>query len=405
MAKDKDGKKQLPKGVTWVEKKQLYMGRFAYQGVSYTMYDKTLKGINKKLTDKRYEAEHGVNGKADKIKLDEWFEIWLNDYKINKIKPTTRQSYESLYKCQIKDALGNYYLTRIKPIDIQKMYNRLIEKGLSTKYLHSINAVLYNIFDLAVKNDMLLKNPCNAVVKPPIHTKERRVLSVKEQERFLKFIRRDAWRLYEPTMTVLLGTGLRIGELQALKWEDIDFDNKTISVSKTLVYVKDKDTGRFRFEFQSPKTRNGNRTIPMGRSIEKALKRQKANQDCLRLQKGWHPRDGFENLVFSGNAGQPQQRSVVQFMLDKIVKAINAEEEESAREENRMPDYMEHLHPHALRHTFATRCFEVDMPPKTVQMLLGHSSIQMTLDLYTHVSEKKKQQDMKKLDEIFADIV
>lgn len=401
MALDKNGKK-LPMGITWLAKKNLYMGRFTYQGTAYTLYDKNLKNIQKKLTEKRYEVEHGLEQRADRLTLDRWFGIWLNDYKINNVKPTTRQIYEDLYKCQVKDTLGKRYLTQIKPIHIQKMYNDFMSKGLSSKYLHNVNAVLYNLFDVAVRNDMLVKNPCDGVIKPPIGGVERRVLTAQEQTRFLRFIRQEPWTFYEPTLTVLLGTGLRVGELLGLNWEDIDFEQKTITITKTLVYVKRQDTKKFHFAIQSPKTKHGKRVVPMQKDVELALRRQEENQRQIHAQGKWAPHAGFERLVFTGRTGQPQQRGAVQGMLNKIVKAINDEEERLARKEGRDPVLMEHLHPHALRHSFATRCFEVDMPPKTVQMLLGHASIQMTLDLYTHVSDQKKLEDMKKLDKVFS---
>lgn len=401
MALDKTGK-PLPTGITWVEKKKLYMGRFTYHGTPYTMYDKTLKGIQKKLAEKRYEAEHGLEYKAAKTTLNDWFEVWLHDYKLNKIKPTSRQNYENLYDCQLRNTLGPFYLSQIKPIQIQKVYNDFMAKGLSSKYLHCMNAILYNLFDMAVRNELLQKNPCDGVIKPPLGHTERRVLSLEEQSRFLRFIRQEQWAFSEPTLTVLLGTGMRVGELLGLNWEDLDFEHKTISISKTMVYVKNRDTGKFQFAVQTPKTRHGRRTIPMQKHVEQALLRQRALQQTLRTRPDWAPQKEFTQLVFCGRNGQPRQRTAIQCTLNRIVRAMNAEETKLARKEGREPVLMEHLHPHALRHSFATRCFEVDMPPKTVQQLLGHASIQMTMDLYTHVSEQKKMADMSRLDEIFS---
>ena len=125
----------------------------------------------------------------------------------------------------------------------------------------------------------------------------------------------------------------------------------------------------------------------------------------MKLHGNWQPHEGFETLVFTGSKGQPQQTASIQNILKRMVKSINDEEADKAIKENRTPVIMEHLHPHALRHSFATRCFEADIPPKTVQMLLGHANIQITLNLYTHVSAEKKLQDMQKLDKIFANVV
>ena len=404
MALDKNGK-QLPKGITWIEKKQLYMGRFTYQGTPYTLYDKELKVIKKKLADKRYEVEHGLTGKADKITLNKWFEVWLKDYKTNKVKKTTIQNYQALYDNHIRDTLGKRVLAQIKPIHIQKLYNDFIENGYSTTSLQTLHALLHNILDIAVGNDLLVKNPCMGTVRPTIEQKDKRVLSAEEETNLLNFIRQTEWQFYEPVITTMLGTGVRVGEVLGLKWEDIDFENNTISINRTLVYIKDKKTGQFGFEEQAPKTKNSKRTIPLHKNVVKALKRQKLNQSYMKLHGNWQPREGFETLVFTGSKGQPQQTASIQNILNRIVKSINDEEVIKATKENRTPVIMEHLHPHALRHSFATRCFEADIPPKTVQMLLGHANIQITLDLYTHVSAEKKLQDMQKLDKIFANVV
>lgn len=404
MALDKNGK-QLPKGITWIEKKQLYMGRFTYQGTPYTLYDKELKIIKKKLADKRYEVEHGLTGKADKITLNKWFDVWLKDYKTNKVKKTTIQNYQTLYDNHIRENLGKRVLVQIKPIHIQKLYNDFIESGYSTTSLQTLHALLHNILDIAVCNDLLVKNPCMGTVRPTIEEKDKRVLSAEEQTNLLNFIRQTEWQFCEPVITTMLGTGVRVGEVLGLKWEDVDFDNNTITINRTLVYIKDKKTGKFGFEEQAPKTKNSKRTIPLHVNVVKALKRQRLNQNYMKLHGNWQPHEGFETLVFTGSKGQPQQTASIQNILNRIVKSINDEEANKASKENRTPVIMEHLHPHALRHSFATRCFEADIPPKTVQMLLGHANIQITLNLYTHVSAEKKLQDMKKLDKIFANVV
>ena len=138
--------------------------------------------------------------------------------------------------------------------------------------------------------------------------------------------------------------------------------------------------------------------------VKKALRQQSINQKRLRLYMGseWNPLEGFEGIVFTSFKGKPRQESEVRSFLINIVAEINADEQALAEKENREPVIMEHVHPHALRHTFATRCFERDIPPKTVQHLLGHATVQMTMDLYTHITEQKKQADMQKLEGLFS---
>lgn len=404
MALDKNGK-PLPKGITWIEKKKLYMARFTYQGTSYTIYDKELKVIKKKLADKRYEVEHGLSGKLDKITLNTWYESWLKDYKSKKVKKNTIITYQRLYETHIRNTLGKKQLSQIKAIHVQKFYNDLIEKDYSASSLGVIHAMLSNIFKIAVNNDLIMKNPCKGTELPIVENEERRVLSIEEQKYISNYIKRENWQFYEPIITTMLGTGVRVGEVLGLKWEDIDFEKKTLSINKTLEYRRLESTGKFGFEEDTPKSPNSIRTIPLSQSVIQALKRQKRNQNFLKLQGNWTPKQGFETLVFTGRKGQPQEKLYIRNMLIRLVKEINEHEAKKAKEENRTPIVIEPINPHALRHSFATRCFEADMPPKTVQILLGHANIGMTMNLYTHVTEQKKVEDMQKLDRLLLNVV
>lgn len=403
MAKDPRTGRELPKGITWREDKQTFMARFTYQGQSYTFYNKDLKAIKKTLSEKRYEVEHGLQGKADKISLNTWYETWLNEYKIPNIKETSVHTYKQMYSCYIKPALGNKHLSQVKPVHIQKVYNELLENGLSAKSVSNIQGMLYDIFERACCNDLIIKNPCKGIDRPKVEQPDRRVLSVEEQYTLTSYLKKDKFKPNEPLVLTLLGTGMRIGEALGLTWDDIDFKNEQISVNKTLVYVKDLKTGKYMFKYQTPKTKNSIRTIPMLSNVKNALKHQSTSQKRLRLYMGgeWQPLEGFENVVFTSLKGRPHQESEIRKFLIKIVAEINKDEKALAEKENREPVIMEHVYPHALRHTFATRCFEQDMPPKTVQHLLGHATLQMTMDLYVHLTEQKKIADMQKLEGLF----
>ncbi len=326
------------------------------------------------------------------LTLDEWFEIWLQEYKINHIKTSSVQTYQTMYNKRITNILGNFPLTQVRPFHLQRLYNNLLKKNLSSGYLHCIHSMLHNIFQIAVYNDLLAKNPCTGVILPNQYSQKPKVLTLEEQQNLLEFLSRDKWLKYQPMVTIMLGTGVRVGELLALTWSDIDFENKTISINKSLAYLKDENN-HFRFQFTTPKTPSSCRTIPVSHSVECQLKQQKAWLKEQSKHDSWKPAENFDNLVFPNKYGHPQQRGAVQRILNRIVSAMN-----SRNSPNIAP--MPALHPHILRHSFATRCFEVGIPAKTIQMLLGHNSIQLTLDIYTHVSEEKKKVDMEKLNRI-----
>lgn len=152
------------------------------------------------------------------------------------------------------------------------------------------------------------------------------------------------------------------------------------------------------FKYQTPKTKNSIRTIPMQESVYKALKRQKIQLKEMQLMREeWNNLDGFENLVFLGKNGKPISERAFQVTLNGIAKAINKERERIAKKNQTSFEPIPHFYPHALRHTFATRCFEAGIDAKVVQKFLGHYSISITLDLYTHITNEKAKEDMNKL--------
>lgn len=403
MAKDKNGK-DLPRGVTWLPKKGLYMARFMYEGISYTYYEKTAKQAAKTLTEKRYEVEHGVSGKGDKVTLSQWFDTWFKEYKIPNVKESSARTYKQWCEYYILPVLGNRKLSQIRPVHIQQFVNGMQEKALSIKTIHSIYDVLFDMLKIAENNELINRNPAKGVALPKQEKEERRVLSVAEQNAFLAYLKSEKWLPHEPLFVVMLGTGLRVGEALGLTWDCIDFEHKEIKIEKALVYGKCTSDGKYRFTWQTPKTTSSRRTIPMVPEVEAALHRQRLAQAQHRLCVGekWRPLEGFENLVFPNMSGRPYRETHIRDSIVAIIRDINDEETALAERERREPVLMEHFSPHCLRHTFATRCFEAGLPPKTVQTIMGHSSTAMTMDLYTHTTEAKKKEDMSKLAGVFA---
>ena len=191
-------------------------------------------------------------------------------------------------------------------------------------------------------------------------------------------------------------TGVRVGELGALRWEDINFNKKIIHINHSLSisYVD----GVKRMELVSPKTVNSYRKIPFIGEMEEILKSQKQKQEKLKrqLKKRWRGTGPFQNLVFTTGMGSPCTRYIVEQEVKKNIKRIREKEAEACVRENRIPRELPDFHPHTLRHTFATRCFEKDIKPKAVQKLMGHSSISVTLNIYTHVMEDLLEGEIEK---------
>lgn len=351
----KRSKKPLPKGIS-LRKDGRYQGRFTFNGKRYTYYSREVKDLQKKMADARYELEHGIYGNGLDITLNHWFDIWMKEYKLLTVKNSTILLYTLNYERYVKEQLGNYLLKDIKTIHIQKIYNEMYHQQLSLGTIQIVNSILNNLFSQAVKNDYLMKNPCLGAILPKAEKKERRVLTFYEQTMFLTVISGD---FYEPLYQIALCTGLRIGELSALTWDDINFEEKTLSVNKTLLYQKDYLSGEYGFHCQTPKSGTSRRVLPLIPDAVQILRKHKKEQRAY-IQANhskWRPVDGLENLVFTTRNGTPLQEAYLIKRLAVITKRMNTLEIMNAKTEKRTPCTFESITPHTLRHSFATRAF------------------------------------------------
>lgn len=213
--------------------------------------------------------------------------------------------------------------------------------------------------------------------------KEVQILSITDQKKFIDSIDGDK---FEILFLLALSTGLRLGELLGLKWSDISFDDESLTVNRTLQRVTEinKDGTREKKVIeQYPKTKNSIRTVPIPRNILVKLKKHKIQQTEQRLLLG----DAYinNNYVICNDTGLALNNNRPGKILDSLLKKLNIPK----------------IKFHALRHTYATRLFEAGVPPKTVQTLMGHYDISITMDIYTHVMHNTKQGAVDKINDIF----
>ncbi len=388
MAKDLKGK-ELPEGITQRPDGR-YMARFRYGGERYTLYNKDLKKLVKQMYDKRYEVEHGIWVDETRMTVHDWFNIWMKEYKLNSVKYGTYQLYQQMYRLYIQPKIGKKRISSIRPDQIQSIYNGLNTEGYTSKTINLVAAVLGGMFKQAYKNQMLQSNPVEFTNKPKKAGGKKvvRVMSLEEQRIFLRYA---SGSLYYRVYVVGLGTGMRSGELRALEWEDVDFNNRVIHVTGTLKFHKGEG-----YIKDTPKTATSRRDIPMLEEVYQTLKTQRKEQAQLRMLLGdkWQPTTGLENLVFTSQHhrkayGIPIGDAALNVDLKAIVEKIN---------EAGIP--FGKITPHTLRHTFATRGLEKGIPPKVMQELLGHTNISMTMDIYSHVLPDTKADEMQKLAKI-----
>ena len=351
-----------------------------------SFYGKTRKEAYDKMIE--YQNEHNINPankifqkklKDSNMTLGEWLELWLEEYK----KPTLRGSSYfkrlGLFKTHINPNLGDILLKDLKPIMIQRFLNTFPATKKTAKECYIF---ISSALKQAVKERLIGENPAEGVNVPKAdEKKERQVLTPEEQERFIEAAKQVT---YGEVFILILGTGLRIGEALALTWEDIDLENGLLKVNKTLSKGDSSKGVESSYVINPPKTKSSYRTIPLMPSLIDMLERLKKELEERRYFYG----EKFNelNLVFyltkRQNHGKTLFPEAIRLNTFKKIKEITG---------------FTFVTPHALRHTFATRGLENGIELRVMQDLLGHSSMKMTADLYTHVLPDKKQESIMKL--------
>ena len=394
MGKDLKGK-ELGKGIRQ-RKDGRYEARAIVDGIKISVIKSNLKECLEEFKEAKQRAANNMDYKRSNITLNEWFEEWFDNYKKPYMKETSIYPMRSKYYNIFGNTLGNKKVVDINNIDIQSVINDMRDKGRASSSMRTALGIIRDCLESAKNNRIININPCFDIkVYWENKTVTRRFLTKEEQNLFLtKSKSNNDW--YYEMLYIMLHTGMRVGEVGGLKWEDIDFKNKCIHIKRSLSCQYEK--GKKIMRLTTPKTHNSYRDIPFMGEVEEMLNAQYKKQQCVKKNLGdrWREEVGFENFVFTSSMGSPVTRYIAEKQINKIVKEINEEEMFNAVKENRVPTLFEKVHPHALRHTFCSRCFECNMNPKVVQKIMGHQHYSTTIDIYTHVTNEKIEDEISK---------
>ena len=346
--------------------------------------DRTPKGKREDLSLREKERNiqkdlyDGIDTKGSKMTLCQLY-AKKNAQRPN-VKKNTLNGRKYLMQALEDDLLGSMSIDRIKPSDAKEWAIRMKEKGFSFKTISNYKRSLKASFYMAIQDDCVRKNPFGFNLSDVIEddSKPKIALNEEQEKELLHFIEHDnVYQKYYDDVLILLKTGLRISEFCGLTKKDIDFEHHTISISHQL--LKDKDG----YYIDEPKTKSGIRKVPMRDETEQAIKRVLKRKQKPKIKEI----DGYRDFLFLSVNSYPMQESNYRYTLKGIVKKFNKNHEEQ----------LPNITPHILRHTFCTKLAQMNMNPKNLQYIMGHSSITITLDLYAHASEVGANKEMRRL--------
>lgn len=333
------------------------------------IYAKTIKELEKKAADYERQLRHGTLSSDEKMTFGELAAVWLRDYKPN-ISLNTRAGYNTTLNTHLLPKLSAYKLKDLKPHHLQAIINRMAESGKAENTMKKVKLAAVQILQVAMDNDIIYRNVFLKVYVPSISPNKRRPLTEKEKELITSTY--AGHRMGMPAL-LLLYCGLRRGELIALTWNDISFKDQTVNVNKAAVFNHNKS------HIESPKTQAGVREIPIPDAIinivKEARKKAKSTVVC----------PAANGSMMSETAFKCAWKSYIHYLN------IQAGGRVASRSRPKLT-VIDKITPHMFRHTYATILYNAGVDVKSAQRFLGHADINMTLKIYTHLSEQKERE-------------
>lgn len=394
----------LQKGESWRATDSRYVYKYKDPfGKVRSIYAEDLRELRKKEDKLKKDQLDGLDiYAAGNATLNYVFDRYIST-KYN-LRASTKSNYKYMYDRFVRNGFGQNKIGEIKYSDVMYFYYHLLnECNLQSNTLDTIHTVLHPTFQLAVRDNIIRVNPSSGVmaeIKKNAGKNKgiRHALTVEQQRAFMNYTAdHPIYSHWHPLFTVLLGTGCRIGEIVGLRWEDLDYENRTISINHSVTYYarEGNDGRKSYFAVSLPKTDAGVRTIPMMESVYNAFQEEYNRQ--MELGFNCTVIDGMTGFVFTNRFGNIHNPQTVNRTIKRILENHNAEEIIKAKKEKRQPIVIPHISCHHLRHTFCTRFCENEKDLKVIQSVMGHANIQTTLDIYAEATETRKTEAICKL--------
>ena len=366
-------------------------------GQRHSVYAPTLEKL-------REEEELVIVDKHDGIKTDvksrtvnELFDLWCQLKR--GIKDSTFKNYIYMYEMFVKPTFGRNRVVAVKKSDVRKFYNELADgKVLKIATIDNVHNVLHQVFQVAVDDAYIRMNPTDNMLKElklshNFDSEKRKALTLPQQELLMDFLeRRPQYNHWYPVFYIMVNTGMRVGELTGLRWQDVDLEGGMISVNHTLVYYNHRDEKGCYFSINTPKTKAGERVIPMTDGVRKAFQMEKQYQEDTGLESIGRV-DGYDNFIFVNRDGHVQHQGTLNKAIKRITRDCNDEILEKCSEGSD-PVLLPNFSCHNLRHTFATRLCESGINLKVIQDVLGHADVSTTMNIYVDVTNDLKKKEI-----------
>lgn len=377
--------KQAIQDMSFRKKGESFEGRVTYLKKQKSFTGKSKADCKRRAMEYYNNLEYIQEKRNIDITVAEYMREWLERKQLT-IQPSTAYSYNKIFNCQIEPSIGDIDLAKLDTKTIQLLINAHAQgtgnkKAFAKSGLKRLKNLLHVAFEDAIKDGYIEKNPAARVVIPAEHaitvkTKKQFAMSDEEIEKFREaaLVKNKAGLIkYRDgiVLVIMVASGMRIGEILALKWEDVDFDEKSIHIHATVQKVANAGI-KYRIK-DSTKTNDG-RVLPMSKSIEEYL---------TTLRDYYNKKGIVSEYVCCTEVGTMQTERNLSRSLDLLLDRAG------------LPKT---ITPHTLRHTFGSAMIRKGVGIEVVSKLMGHSSIELTLRIYTHVLEEQKIKTMQTID-------
>jgi integrase len=366
--------------ITRHKKSGLYMARYTIQTPTgtkrKTIYGKEREEVADKLIEALSNRNKGLVFDVDNLKLGEYLGRWLTDSVRDTVRPTTFERYEQVVRLHIRPALGEVKLKNLTSAHVRGLYRQKLDAGLSPRSVQYVHVTLHKALKQAIADGLIPRNVTEAVKPPQVRREEMQPLTAEQVKVLFQAAKGD--RL-EALYVLAVTTGLRQGELLGLRWDDIDLEVGTLQVRRTLTTAKGGPV------LSAPKTKGSRRTVKLSQRALEALRSHLARQleEIDRVGSLWREK----GLIFAAEVGEPLRR---QYVTARRFKPL--------LRRAGLPE----IRFHDLRHTCATLLLSENVNPKVVSEMLGHATIAITLDTYSHVLPTMQESAAKAMEDALS---